>query len=70
MSPRIAGRRGLPDAPRVVVKVGSSSLTTADGGIADARLDGLVEVLAQRRLADELRQAAGPQRRLLRLLGR
>ena len=51
MSPRVASRRGLAEAPRVVVKVGSSSLTTPSGGIADARLDGLVEALAGRRLA-------------------
>ena len=51
MSPRVTSRRGLADAPRVVVKVGSSSLTTAAGDIADARLEGLVEVLAGRRLA-------------------
>jgi glutamate 5-kinase len=40
----------IRDAARVVVKVGSSSLTTAAGGIDDDRLDALVEVLARRRL--------------------
>ena len=33
-------------APRVVVKVGSSSLTTAKGGLDAARVDALVDVLA------------------------
>ena len=36
------GRRGQP----LVVKVGSSSLTTAAGGLDDARLDALVDALA------------------------
>jgi glutamate 5-kinase len=35
-----------PGAARVVVKVGSSSLTTADGGLDAARLDALVDELA------------------------
>jgi glutamate 5-kinase len=43
-------RASIRDAARVVVKVGSSSLTTAAGGIDDGRLDALVEVLARRRL--------------------
>jgi glutamate 5-kinase len=48
----VAGpRASIRDAARVVVKVGSSSLTTASGGIDDGRLDALVEVLARRRLA-------------------
>ena len=34
------------DARRIVVKVGSSSLTTAAGGIDPARVRQLVEVLA------------------------
>jgi glutamate 5-kinase len=51
---RPAGRHGadrshLVAAKRVVVKVGSSSLTTRAGGIDAERLDGLVEVLAKRR---------------------
>jgi glutamate 5-kinase len=37
------------DAARIVVKVGSSSLTTAAGGLDPDRLDRLVEVLAARR---------------------
>jgi glutamate 5-kinase len=36
-------------ANRIVVKVGSSSLTTAEGGLDPARLDGLVDALAARR---------------------
>lgn len=48
------GRRGLDRshlaaARRVVVKVGSSSLTTAEGGLDADRLDTLVDVLAKRR---------------------
>ena len=43
------GRRALAVAARIVVKVGSSSLTTTEGGIDDARLDALVEALAGRR---------------------
>jgi glutamate 5-kinase len=46
-----AGRSALANAARVVVKVGSSSLTTTAGGIDDARLDALVDALARRRLA-------------------
>ena len=44
------GRRALAGAARVVVKVGSSSLTTTAGGIDDVRLDALVDALARRRL--------------------
>jgi glutamate 5-kinase len=36
-------------ARRIVVKVGSSSLTTARGGLDEARLDALVDALAARR---------------------
>ncbi|WP_373694891.1 glutamate 5-kinase [Kineococcus terrestris] len=50
-TPRGGGREVLGTARRVVVKVGSSSLTTAGGGLDAARLDGLVDVLAARRLA-------------------
>jgi glutamate 5-kinase len=39
------------DAARLVVKVGSSSLTTAAGGLDPARLERLVEALAARRSA-------------------
>ncbi len=45
-------RRDVAGARRLVVKVGSSSLTEADGGgLAEARLVELVDVLAKRRLA-------------------
>ena len=50
--PRTAGLRdpsGMPGAARVVVKVGSSSLTTTAGGIDPDRLGALVDVLAARR---------------------
>jgi glutamate 5-kinase len=40
------GRPQVTDATRIVVKVGSSSLTSAAGGIDDARLRRLVDVLA------------------------
>ena len=45
------GRRALAEAARIVVKVGSSSLTTTEGGIDDERLDALVDALATRRQA-------------------
>jgi glutamate 5-kinase len=38
-------------ARRIVVKVGSSSLTTAEGGLDPARLDALVDAVAARRAA-------------------
>ena len=41
----------LATAARVVVKVGSSSLTTREGGLDPVRLDALVGVLARRRQA-------------------
>lgn len=44
-------RARIAAARRVVVKVGSSSLTTAAGGLDPARLDGLVDALAARRTA-------------------
>lgn len=43
-------REDVAGAARVVVKVGSSSLTTAGGGIDPDRLDWLVQALADRRL--------------------
>jgi len=43
-----ASRDAVATAPRLVVKVGSSSLTTALGGLDPARLDALVDALAQR----------------------
>ena len=39
-------REAVRDARRVVVKVGSSSLTSAGGGLDPARLDALVDALA------------------------
>ena len=39
-------RSVVVDARRVVVKVGSSSLTTAEGGIDPHRISALVDVLA------------------------
>jgi glutamate 5-kinase len=42
-------REQLPRARRIVVKVGSSSLTTRDGGLDADRLDALVDTLAKRR---------------------
>jgi glutamate 5-kinase len=44
-------RSDVIDAARVVVKVGSSSLTTPDGEIDQARIDGLVDAVAHRRKA-------------------
>jgi glutamate 5-kinase len=44
-------RARIAAAPRVVVKVGSSSLTTAAGGLDPVRLDALVDALAARRAA-------------------
>jgi glutamate 5-kinase len=44
-------RDDLAQARRVVIKVGSSSLTTADGGIDPQRIEQLVGVLARARLA-------------------
>jgi glutamate 5-kinase len=44
-------RARIAAARRVVVKVGSSSLTTAAGGLDPARLDALVDALAARRQA-------------------
>lgn len=45
------GRTAIADAHRVVVKVGSSSLTTAEGGIDPARIEALVDALAAVRQA-------------------
>jgi glutamate 5-kinase len=44
-------RREVEAAKRIVVKVGSSSLTTAAGGLDETRVRALVEVLAAVRLA-------------------
>ncbi|RTL68235.1 MAG: glutamate 5-kinase [Pseudonocardiaceae bacterium] len=53
MTPRAVPtpREQLATARRIVVKVGSSSLTSLDGGIDPTRLDRLVEALAGRRAA-------------------
>ncbi len=48
-SPEAAGRAAVAAAGRVVVKVGSSSLTTPDGRIDSGRIRDLVRVLAERR---------------------
>jgi glutamate 5-kinase len=47
----VSTREQVTAARRVVVKVGSSSLTTAEGGLDPARLDALVDAIAARRLA-------------------
>lgn len=47
----LSGREQLPQAARVVVKVGSSSLTSPDGRLDPARLRAVVDVLAARRAA-------------------
>jgi glutamate 5-kinase len=44
-------RADVLDAKRVVVKVGSSSLTTTKGGLDNARVDALVDAIADRRKA-------------------
>ncbi|MDX8052973.1 glutamate 5-kinase [Lentzea sp. BCCO 10_0798] len=44
-------RQAVASANRIVVKVGSSSLTTAEGGLDPARLDALVDALAARAAA-------------------
>ena len=44
-------RAAVTEASRIVVKVGSSSLTTAAGGIDPSRLRALVDSLAARRSA-------------------
>ncbi|MDQ1677700.1 MAG: glutamate 5-kinase [Actinomycetota bacterium] len=44
-----SGRSAVAHARRIVVKVGSSSLTTADGRLDTAHLDALVEAVAARR---------------------
>jgi glutamate 5-kinase len=44
-----AARQSVAAARRIVVKVGSSGLTTTGGGLAAERLTGLVDVLARRR---------------------
>jgi glutamate 5-kinase len=48
---RLGPRAAIGAARRVVVKVGSSSLTSLDGGIDPVRLDAIVHALATRRTA-------------------
>ena len=48
----VAGRAAVRDARRIVVKIGSSSLTSASGTLDVSRLTELSDVLAARRLAD------------------
>ncbi|MEV1019170.1 glutamate 5-kinase [Streptomyces sp. NPDC050264] len=48
-----AARQGVAEARRIVVKVGSSSLTTAAGGLDADRVDALVDVLAKQRSGGE-----------------
>lgn len=45
----LAERKALAEARRIVVKVGSSSLTSIKGGISEKSLTGLVNALAQKR---------------------
>jgi glutamate 5-kinase len=42
------GRLDIAESPRTVVKIGSSSLTTRDGAIDDARIAALTSALAAR----------------------
>jgi glutamate 5-kinase len=49
--PAVADRSGIATAARIVVKVGSSSLTSVAGGISEEALAALADVLARRRLA-------------------
>ncbi|MEU2897632.1 glutamate 5-kinase [Streptomyces sp. NPDC001273] len=59
-------RRAVGEARRIVVKVGSSSLTTAAGGLDADRVDALVDVLAKTRNGSAARGApseAGAGRR-------
>ncbi|WP_345036157.1 glutamate 5-kinase [Streptomyces sannanensis] len=46
-------RQGISEARRIVVKVGSSSLTTAEGGLDADRVDALVDALAKARSGGE-----------------
>ncbi|MGO4382946.1 glutamate 5-kinase [Specibacter sp. RAF43] len=48
---RMDSRAALATAARIVVKVGSSSLTSVAGGISEVALNQLVDVLARRRLS-------------------
>ncbi|MET9849537.1 glutamate 5-kinase [Streptomyces ossamyceticus] len=48
----------MAEAHRIVVKVGSSSLTTASGGLDADRVDALVDVLAKARIQGAARRAS------------
>ncbi|MDN3022945.1 glutamate 5-kinase [Streptomyces sp. S.PB5] len=48
-----SAREAVSEARRIVVKVGSSSLTTASGGLDADRVDALVDVLAKSRSGGE-----------------
>ena len=61
-------RDELAAVRRIVVKVGSSSLTTPEGGIDPQRIEQLVDVLAGARLAGRERSSwSHPERLLLGL---
>ncbi|GHB33700.1 glutamate 5-kinase [Streptomyces viridiviolaceus] len=51
-------RQAVGEAHRIVVKVGSSSLTTASGGLDADRVDALVDVLAKERNEGAARRAS------------
>jgi glutamate 5-kinase len=58
MRHKVAGaRQAVTEARRIVVKVGSSSLTTASGGLDADRVDALVDVLAKVREEGTARKA-------------
>jgi glutamate 5-kinase len=50
----VSGRAAIVSAPRIVVKVGSSSLTSLAGGLDAVRLDALVDALAARAAGSEV----------------
>lgn len=52
-------RQAVGEARRIVVKVGSSSLTTAAGGLDADRVDALVDVLAKSRGGDGTARSGG-----------
>jgi glutamate 5-kinase len=49
-----SGRAAVTDAKRIVVKVGSSSLSTAGGGLDGSRVDALVDALVESSAASEI----------------
>ncbi|MDN6528782.1 MAG: glutamate 5-kinase, partial [Brevibacterium sp.] len=50
-SDTISVRTDIAAARRIVIKVGSSSLTTLDGGLDEAKLIALTDVIGARRAA-------------------